>query len=212
MVLAPSELPFNKVQARMFVRSRIRLAAAAVALGMAPQISAAATYGDPTGTFLTEDTRARIRLEKCGPTAENLCGYVVWLKANPEEADPKLDVKNPDARRRTRPVLGHQLLLGLTANEDGQYVGKIYNNEDGKKYDVTVWLDKPAYLKVKGCLIAFLCSTQTWTRTQSLASGQLAGPTGGAGGPRPDPEWAVATTSSPAPTSPAPRRDAKPRS
>lgn len=199
----------------MTTATRIRLLSAVLSVGLiGPQLAAAATFGDPSGTFLTEDTRARIRLEKCGPGGENLCGYVVWLKPAEEEAQgPKLDAKNPDARKRTRQVLGHQLMLGLTANEDGQYVGKIYNNEDGKKYDVTVWLEKPALLKVKGCLIAFLCSTQIWTRTNNVVSGQLAGATGSATGPRPDPEWASAATV-PASTTPAatPRRDSKPKS
>ena len=70
----------------------------------------------------------------------------------------------------------------------------------------------PATLKVKGCLIAFLCSTQIWTRATDTLPGQLAAATGSAGGPQPDPEWASGrTAATPASASSAPKRDAKPR-
>ncbi|MDB5560205.1 MAG: hypothetical protein JWQ36_3139 [Enterovirga sp.] len=170
----------------------------------------AAPAHDPSGTWLTEDGRARVRVEKCGPAQENLCGYVVWMKptAEGEDVAAKHDVKNPDARKRNRPILGHQLMLGLTLNEDGRFAGKIYNNEDGKSYDVTVWAEQPGTLNVRGCLVAFLCSTQVWKRANGAAPGQLAGATGAPNGPTPDPEWAA----KPAPAQGAPRRDpARPR-
>ena len=178
-----------------------------------PQAAVAQAPRDPSGVWLTEDTRARIRLEKCGPGNERLCGYVVWMKSpTSDEGQARLDVKNPDPKKRSRPVLGHQLMLGLSPNEEGGFGGKIYNNEDGKSYDVTVWLDKPATLKVKGCLIAFLCSTQIWTRTTDPLPGQRAAATGSPGGPQPDPEWASGRpTATPASASAAPKRDAKPR-
>lgn len=169
----------------------------------------AAPARDPSGTWLTEDERARIRVERCGPSQEQVCGYVVWMKA-PEGEDPsaKRDVKNPDPRKRARSVLGHQLMMGLNPNDDGQYAGKIYNNEDGKSYDVTVWSEKPGTLNVKGCLIAFLCSTQIWTRTSTVAPGQLAAATGMPGGPVPEPEFAPKPVATPASaTAGTPRRE-----
>ncbi|NNM72471.1 DUF2147 domain-containing protein [Enterovirga aerilata] len=170
--------------------------------------SSAAPARDPSGTWLTEDERARIRVEKCGPTQENLCGYVVWMKPQEgEDPSAKRDSKNPDPRKRNRPVLGHQLMMGLTLNDEGRYVGKIYNNEDGKSYDVTVWSEQPGTLNVRGCLIAFLCSTQIWTRTNSVLPGQLAGATGTPGGPTPDPEWASRPPVTPASAAPAQRRE-----
>lgn len=146
---------------------------------------------DPSGTWLTEDGRARIRVEKCGPNQDRLCGYVVWLKSPlTDEGRPRVDLKNPDPSKRGRPSLGHQILLGLTQNAEGQFEGKVYNSEDGKTYDVTVWSEAPGSLKIRGCLVLVLCGTQTWTRTADVLPGQLAGATGSEGGPRPDPEWA----------------------
>ena len=168
----------------------------------------AAPGRDPSGTWLTEDERARIRVEKCGPSQDQVCAYVVWMKA-PEGEDPaaKRDVKNPDPRKRNRSVLGHQLMMGLNPNDDGQFAGKIYNNEDGKSYDVTVWSEKAGTLNVKGCLIAFLCSTQIWTRTNAVLPGQLAAATGLPGGPVPEPEFASRAVATPASATATPRRE-----
>lgn len=182
---------------------------------VAPLFALAALAGpaqaaaDPAGTWLTEDGRARIRVEKCGPAEKNLCGYVVWLKVpNNDKGQPRVDFKNPDAKKQSRPSLGHQLIMGLKLNADQRFEGKIYNSEDGKSYDVTIWADEPAELTVKGCLIAFLCKSQAWTRVSDVLPGQLTGPTNGAGGPRSDAEWmptgATAATRSAAPK-PAPK-------
>ena len=150
---------------------------------------AVAAPRDPSGVWLTEDARARVRVETCGPTRDNLCGYIVWLELGSGEAPP-VDRKNPDRRKASRQVLGHQLMLGLKPNADDVYEGLIYNADDGKSYDVNVWLDRSGELKVKGCLVSFLCKTESWTRRTDLVSGQLAAATGTPGGPRPDPEWA----------------------
>lgn len=171
--------------------------------------AASAMPRDPSGTFLTEDGRARIRLEKCGQTGENLCGFVVWLQtATTENGMARTDLKNADRRKTARPLLGHQLILGLKPNEDERYEGQIYNSEDGRSYDVNVWLAGPEELKVRGCLLAVLCSTQTWKRTNDVLPGQLAAATGMPGGPQADAEWAVKPVSSQVAS---PRRDAKPK-
>ena len=175
------------------------LAALALAALSAP--AHAAAPADPSGTYLTEDGRARVRLEKCGPANDRLCGYVVWLKVPlNDKGEPRIDFKNPDPKKQARPSLGHQLILGLKPNADAHYEGKIYNSEDGKSYDVTIWTDAPNELTVRGCLIAFLCKSQTWNKVVDLAPGQLAGPTNGPNGPRSDPEFA---TGSPKPTAKA---------
>ena len=185
----------------MMVKTYARLTGLSIGAGMLLAGSAlAAPTRDPSGTWLTEDGRARIRVEKCGPTQENLCAYVVWMKPTGpgDDVTTKRDVKNPDMKKRDRPILGHQLMLGLTLNDDGRYAGKIYNNEDGKSYDVTVWSEDPGALNVRGCLVAFLCSTQNWTRANGTLPGQLAGATGAPNGPTPDPAWAGRAAVTPA--------------
>ena len=120
---------------------------------------------DPAGTWLTEDSRAKIRVEKCGADHEHICGAVVWL-AEPldEKGHPKTDTKNPDPALRSRPTLGMPLFNELTPDEDHIYTGKIYNAENGKSYDVKLDVDKPSELHVKGCVLSILCGSQRWTR------------------------------------------------
>ncbi|WP_348625544.1 DUF2147 domain-containing protein [Methylobacterium sp. 10] len=169
-----------------------------------PSVAEAA---EPIGTWLTEDGRARVRTERCGPQEKNLCGYVVWVpKMGSEKGKPRSDAENPDPRKQARPVLGHQMIMGLTPSEDNRYTGKIYNADNGKQYDVTIWSEKVGELSVEGCMLAVLCGKQTWKRVADVLPGQLQGPTDDVNGPRADREWAPkhpATTASI-----APRRDA----
>lgn len=200
------------------VRSAVPLATLALAMLPGSVLGAPA---DPSGTWLTEDGRARIRVEKCGPQEKNVCGYVVWLKVPlSDKGQPRLDFKNPDAKKQTRPSLGHQLIMGLKPNADSRFEGKIYNSEEGKSYDVTIWTEQPTELSIRGCMLAILCGSQTWTRVSDVLPGQLTGPTNGPGGPRADAEWApkpsTAAAAAPGATtgtakpSPAPKPAAKP--
>lgn len=155
----------------------------------ASQPSPAATLF-PTGTWQTEDGRARIRTERCGAYTNQLCGFVVWLKAPLDESNrQRIDRHNPDPSKQGRSVLGHQMLLGLLPNPENHYEGKVYSSDNGKSYDLGVWSDQPSELTVRGCMLVF-CGTQTWKRVTDVLPGQLQGPTDTADGPRTDPEWA----------------------
>ncbi|AWN42660.1 DUF2147 domain-containing protein [Methylobacterium durans] len=168
-----------------------RVAAPLIALGALAGLAQAAAPADPSGTWLTEDGRARIRVEKCGPQEKNICGYVVWLKTPlNDKGQPRVDFKNPDPKKQARPSLGHQLIMGLKPNADARFEGKIYNSEEGKFYDVTIWTEQQTELSVRGCMLGFLCGSQTWNRVTDVLPGQLTGPTNGANGPRADAEWA----------------------
>ena len=174
------------------------LTVSSIALGLmlAGPGAAKAAPKDPSGTYLTEDGRGRIRVEKCGPQLANICGYLVWIKTPAADSGKsKFDSRNPDAAKKTRPILGHQLMMGLALAKDETYQGLIYNNEDGKSYNVTIYMEDDV-LKVKGCLVAFLCKTETWTRADDLLPGQLAGATGSPAGPQPDAEWRPKTAAS----------------
>ncbi|KQP49024.1 MULTISPECIES: DUF2147 domain-containing protein [unclassified Methylobacterium] len=191
---------------------------AALALAMLPG-AALAVPADPSGTWLTKDGRARIRVEKCGPQEKNICGYVVWLKVPlNDKGQPRVDFKNPDPKKQARPSLGHQLIMGLKPNADSRFEGKIYNSEEGKSYDVTIWTEERNELSIRGCMLAILCGSETWMRVNDVLPGQLTGPTNGPGGPRADAEWAPkagpATASAPGVTTgtakPAPKPAPKP--
>src|SRR5882724_10849728 len=153
----------------------------------------AASVADPSGTWLTEDGRARVRVERCGVSLEQICGFVVWMK-EPVDANglPLKDQNNPDPAKRSRPLLGHQLMLGLRPAADGRFEGQIYNAENGKSYEISLRREATD-LKVKGCMLSVFCATQTWTQTMNALPGQLVGMTGDPTGPKADKEWAQAT-------------------
>ncbi|MCW6507929.1 DUF2147 domain-containing protein [Lichenifustis flavocetrariae] len=162
-----------------------------VGLLVAPGLGHAAPASDPSGTWLTEDGRGRIRVEHCASKPDHICGYVVWMK-EPNGPDGKLkkDQSNPDQTKQSRVLLGHQLILGLKENDEGHFKGQIYDADNGKKYDITMWRQAEDELRIKGCMLAILCGSQTWTPATDVLSGQLTAATGTPGGPRPDPEWA----------------------
>lgn len=167
-----------------------------IAMTLASQLVLASPAGaaspvDPSGTWLTEDGRARIRIERCGPVLEQVCGYIVWMK-DPADASgqPFRDQSNPDPAKRGRPVLGHQLILGLTPSAAARFDGRIYDAESGKSYDISLWRETADKLKVKGCMLSILCATQTWAQTVNALPGQLIGMTGDPNGPKADREWA----------------------
>lgn len=152
----------------------------------------AAGAADPSGTWLTQDGRARVRIERCGARLEQVCGFIVWMK-EPVDANgqPLKDQNNPDPAKRSRPLLGHQLILGLKPAAEGRFNGQIYNAENGKSYQIS--LSRGARdLNVTGCMLSILCATQTWTQTTNALPGQLVGMTGDPTGPRADREWAQA--------------------
>ena len=180
-----------EMRLRFLFRLILRLVLSTL-LSVAEGRGQAATVVDPSGTWLTEDGRARVRLERCGAAPERICGYIVWMKETADaKGQPFRDRLNPDPTRRSRALLGHQILLGLKPGPDGRYAGEVYNAEDGKTYGVSVWRDSAGQLAVKGCLLGLFCATQSWTPTRDAAIGQLLGVTGDAGGPFADPEWAA---------------------
>ncbi|WP_342163453.1 DUF2147 domain-containing protein [Methylobacterium sp. SD21] len=128
----------------------------------------AETPRDPSGTWLTGDGRAKIQIDRCGANASHVCGKVVWLKVpTTDTGAPRTDIKNPDPKKRARPVIGLQLIEGLRP-EDGKFAGQIYNVEEGKTYDVSVERESESELSVSGCLLKVLCGSQTWTRVPGV--------------------------------------------
>lgn len=141
---------------------RLALSPAFLLAGLA--VVQAETPKDPSGTWLTGDGRAKIQIDRCGANQHLVCGKVVWLKVpTTDTGAPRTDIKNPDPKKRARPVLGLQLIEGLRP-DDGKFSGQIYNVEEGKTYDVSMERESETELSVSGCLMKILCGSQTWTR------------------------------------------------
>jgi uncharacterized protein (DUF2147 family) len=121
---------------------------------------------DATGTWLTEDGKAKVRVAACGPA---LCGTIISLKESndPDTGRPQTDKHNADASLRTRPMIGVQVVIGMkpsgTANK---WTGQVYNAEDGKTYSGSLTLQDANTIKLEGCILGGLvCKSATWTRS-----------------------------------------------
>jgi len=123
------------------------------------------------GLWITPDGDCKIEIFCCG---DKYCGRIAELKDPNYPADdeggmagkPKIDRENRNPALRSRPLVGLQLMEGLT------YVGKnvwekgtIYNPDDGRNYKCKLTLSAPDRLEVRGYIgIPLLGGTSIWTR------------------------------------------------
>ena len=140
-----------------------RYLVAAVAL-LALTSAETALAADPVGVWLTQGGNSRIRVADCGGA---LCGTIIWLKEpnDPDTGKPKLDKHNSDASKRTRPLLGVQIVLGMKPAGADKWSGQVYNAEDGKTYSGNLTFSGGNSLQLQGCALGgLICKGQTWTK------------------------------------------------
>jgi uncharacterized protein (DUF2147 family) len=137
----------------------IRSACAALCLAFAA--ISAAQAAEPTGTWLTQNGDAHIRVTKCGT---NMCGTIVWLRdaIDPATGQPPLDARNPDLTKRDRKIMGLRI-FAMPPDGSGAYSGPIYNTDDGQTYPAKISVRPDEYLEIKGCSGA-LCGAELWSK------------------------------------------------
>ena len=163
---------------RLTSRRRGAIAAAALAAALVSGSSGYARADDPTsptGIWYTDGAESIIKVHSCADDPATFCGTLVWLKV-PTEADgsAKVDKLNKDPAKRNKPMIGLDILLGMKSDDD-HWAGKAYNPEDGKFYDITfkVKSDKEEndQADLRGCLLKFLCKTETFNRAKEVPGG-----------------------------------------
>jgi uncharacterized protein (DUF2147 family) len=88
------------------------------------------------------------------PCGDDLCGTVAWAS---EKA-------KADARKAADPLVGTQLLTGLRERKAGRWQGSIFIPDRNMRATARLQLVGPDQLKVSGCAMRILCSTQIWSR------------------------------------------------
>ncbi|MEJ2375087.1 MAG: DUF2147 domain-containing protein [Pseudolabrys sp.] len=138
-----------------------RLTAAAAAILM---LSQAAYAAGPEGTWMSEDGGLKVRLSNCGG---RLCGRVVWLNEPIDRKTGKLktDKLNPDPAKRSRPLIGLKVVKGFKLIGRNEWVGTIYNADDGHSYHAYLKVKDAHTARLQGCVFTILCRGHTWTRT-----------------------------------------------
>ncbi len=138
---------------------------ATIALLGGPNIVRPALAANPLGTWYTADKDSQVRITNCGG---GLCGNLVWLKTpiDPATGKPKLDKNNTDASKQSRPLLGVPIVLDMKPSGANVWSGNVYNASDGKTYTGSFTMTGENTAELKGCVMAILCKSQTWTRAK----------------------------------------------
>ena len=118
-----------------------------------------------TGTWKTidDETGAAKSYVEIYENNGKIYGKIVKI-LNPDRVDAKC-IKCEGANKN-KPVLGMQIINGLTKDGDTYEDGEILNPENGKVYDCTIKLtSNPDKLRVRG-YIGFFYKTQYWQRVK----------------------------------------------
>lgn len=117
------------------------------------------------GKWYTEDKGAKIEIFKQNG---KFYGKIVWLKEPNRNGKPKMDDFNPDAKLKTRPLIGLQMLKDFVFDSKGKWKsGEIYDPKNGKTYSCKITMVSWDKLNVRGYIgISLIGRTSEWTRAK----------------------------------------------
>lgn len=124
------------------------------------------------GEWYTTDKIALVKIYKTG---ELWNGKIIWLK-EPIENDRKspaygkecVDFRNPDSGKRSRPILGIEILKNFKWNGKKFAGGTIYDPDLGKTYKCQIKFGDEDTLDVRGYIgVPVIGRTEVWIRNNS---------------------------------------------
>ena len=118
----------------------------------------AQTAEDAVGVWLNPENGSHTEFYKCG---DGVCGKIVKVIDG-----QKTDDKNPDAAKRSRPIVGLVIMQGAKKTGANKWTGTLYNRADGKSYSGTVTVKSKNSVDLSGCVAAVFCKTMTFTRVK----------------------------------------------
>lgn len=135
--------------------------------GVALRAQKPAPAAMPLGVWTDEKGETQVELYRCG---EELCGRIIHRQhAVDAEGKPRLDVHNPDPKRRSQPQVGLTIMQGLRYNADESRWdgGQIYDPDNGRTYSCYVRPLAGDLLEVKGYIgFALVGRAQVWKRVR----------------------------------------------
>jgi uncharacterized protein (DUF2147 family) len=135
---------------------RFTAAAAMLAALLAPSPATAQTAEDAFGVWLNPENQSNVEFYKCG---NGLCAKITKVTDGQTTDD-----KNPDAAKRSRPIVGLVIMEGAKKSNVNKWSGTLYNRADGKSYSGTITVKDKNTVDLSGCVALVLCRTTTWTR------------------------------------------------
>lgn len=125
---------------------------------------------NPTGLWQTFDEAGRLQSTVSVEIKdEKLFGYVRSLHQQPEE-NPVCEAC--EGAWRGKPVIGMEVINGLTLKKGVWQKGTIFDPESGKSYRGSVWLEDET-LFVRGH-VGFLYQTRSWQRVPEQGASEQA--------------------------------------
>ena len=115
------------------------------------------------GTWFNEEKSAKIQFFKQG---DKIFGKIVWLKEPNDGGKPRTDKENPDAKLKTRPLIGLVNLKDFTQSSKTVWEdGEVYDPKNGKTYSCKMTLSSPTRLDVRGFIgISIIGRTSHFTK------------------------------------------------
>ena len=135
-------------------------------LGVSVVSGAAAPGPSPEGFWLTEKKSGIVEIFPCAG-GDTLCGKLAWFRIKPDDPKPQgLDLKNPDAARRNRPLCGLTFMSGFKPTEPNNWEeGSVYDPDSGNAYHATMRLQGDGTLRLRGYIgISLIGRSEVWTR------------------------------------------------
>lgn len=132
------------------------MAVAGLAMLTAPVGGASATGNGATQLVSSEwrnpSNSVHIRITSCG--SDRMCGTVIWAS----------DKAKADARKGgTDRLVGANLFREFRQVAPGQYKGRVFVPDMNRTFSGQMRVQGNSMIG-KGCVLGFICKSQTWTR------------------------------------------------
>lgn len=130
--------------------------AAAIMIGVA-----ASALADPSGLWREKDG-GTIRIYHCGAS---YCAVIASVNPplDPATGKPATDKRNPDAHKRSRPLVGVGILSSMRPNGPGKWSGKLYDSDRGRSLSGNLVEIDASTIRIEGCIIG-LCGGERLSR------------------------------------------------
>src|ERR1043165_3387097 len=125
--------------------------------------SLAPALADPAGRWVGKDG-GTIRVQPCGP---DLCAVIATMKPplDPATGRPWTDKNNPDGAKRSRPLIGVEVLSGMRPMAPRKWTGTLYDPDRGITLSGNLLELDQDTIRIEGCLL-FLCGGEELHRAK----------------------------------------------
>lgn len=111
-------------------------------------------WAEPSGIWRDKDG-GTIRVEQCGM---DFCAVVASVNPplDPATGQAWTDKHNPDAAKRSRPLIGVPVLIGMRPNGPRRWSGTLYDTDTGRTLSGNLIEIDAIKIRIEGCMLG-LC-------------------------------------------------------